>query len=187
MPRQAKTWLISDTHWGHEEMIKLCGRPEDFGVKIKANLKRLVAPQDTLIHLGDVIFYNYPELKNILLSIPGRKVLVMGNHDGKTKGWYMNNGFDYCADMIVQDNIIFTHRPIQQFPSGVTINIHGHLHNTGHHPQGDWWKIGETHLLFVLEHHYGPIGLQEFLHANLGKQKYVVTHDREGAIQKDDL
>ena len=167
MPRPPKTWLISDTHWEHKAMEEMCGRPPDFGVQIQKNLQRLIAEQDTLIHLGDVIFYKYPELKGMLDAIPGRKILVRGNHDCKKNGWYMNNGFDYCADMIVQNHIIFTHKPLEQFPTGVTLNIHGHLHNTGHRPQAEWWKPGVSHLLFTLEHHYAPIELQTFVAKNL--------------------
>lgn len=179
MPNPAKTWLISDTHLYHDKMMELCGRPVDFGIQIRKNLKLLVSPQDTLIHLGDVIFYKYPELKNILGDIPGRKILVRGNHDGKKHSWYMRNGFDFSADLIMIDNIVFTHRPLETFPTGATVNIHGHLHNTGHHPQEEWWKPGERHLLFTLEHHYKPIELQKFISMNMYKQKYIPTHTRE--------
>ena len=143
-------------------MEELCGRPQNFGIRIQKNLATMVAPQDTLIHLGDVIFYNYPSLKGILDSIPGRKILVRGNHDSKSNHWYMNNGFSYCADMIVQDNIIYSHRPTERLPSGVDYNIHGHFHNKTHRERPPWYDKN-VHLLFVLEHHYKPIGLQEFM------------------------
>jgi calcineurin-like phosphoesterase family protein len=135
---------------------------------------RNIAAQDTLIHLGDVIFYNYADLKDILDGIPGRKVLTMGNHDKRNATWYMNHGFTFAADAIVMGNIMFSHKPIKDFPSGVEYNVHGHLHNTGHRPQESWWDPGGRHRLFVLEHHYKPIELQRFMSDTVGK---VFTRD----------
>ena len=163
MPRPSKTWVISDTHFYHEACVEFCNRPVDFTEQTLKNMRRVIAAQDTLIHLGDVIFYRYSTLALMLARVPGKKILVMGNHDRKSVGWYMSNGFDFAADMIVRDDVIFTHRPLRDFPSGVNINVHGHLHNTGHRPTEEWYDPGGRHRLFVLEHHYKPIELNSFL------------------------
>lgn len=168
MPRPAITWLISDTHLYHDKCCNYCGRPADFTQQVIRNLKRMCAPQDTLIHLGDVIFYNYANLGDILNGIPGRKILTMGNHDKRNASWYMNHGFAFAAAAIVMDDIIFSHKPIKDFPTGVVYNVHGHLHNTGHRPQERWWDPGGMHRLFVLEHHYKPIELSKFMHDTAG-------------------
>ena len=84
--RQSISWLITDTHWNHDAMVTLCNRPVDFGSRLMSNLRHMLAPQDLLIHLGDVIFYKYPDLLDMMNSINGRKILLMGNHDAPVMG-----------------------------------------------------------------------------------------------------
>lgn len=129
MPRPAITWVTTDTHFFHEAMVSSGMRPSGFEDLILKNLRVCLRPQDTLIHLGDVIFYRYPELKGMLDAAPCRKILVQGNHDRKKRGWYCRNGFDAAVDAFVWDDILFTHKPD---PGRYPLNIHGHLHtNTG--------------------------------------------------------
>ena len=90
--RQAYTWLMSDTHFFHNKMAKECNWPENHEQVFLSRCRYLMAPQDTLIHLGDVVFYQYTKLKGMMDSFPGKKILVMGNHDNKSRGWYERNG-----------------------------------------------------------------------------------------------
>lgn len=120
-----QTWVITDTHFYHAAMVYLCHRPDDFGEQIIANWKRLVQPEDTVIHLGDVAW------KDITINkLPGRKILVRGNHDSKTDTWYMENGFDFVCNSFTLNrygvNALFTHKP-ELFHS-YDINICGHTH-----------------------------------------------------------
>lgn len=168
MPRPSITWLITDTHFYHHKMITDWAiRPSGYNERIIKNCRRLLAPQDLLIHLGDVIFYKYTILNEILDQIPGRKVLTMGNHDRKSRGWYMNNGFDFVADTFTIDDIVFSHRPLQHLPSGSRINIHGHFHNTDHRskePEYNAWYNTTIHRLLALEYtDYAPVRLDEFV------------------------
>lgn len=163
MARPAITWLTTDTHWNHEAMVTLCGRPADFGDQLLKNLRHALAEQDTLIHLGDVIFYKYPELKDMLDSVKGRKILLMGNHDRKTQNWYSRNGFSFVADMIVIGDIMFSHKPIQTLPTGVRLNVHGHWHNDEHHRRPDWYSESTHRLLSVEVTKYKPVKLEEFV------------------------
>jgi calcineurin-like phosphoesterase family protein len=129
MPRPVKTWVISDTHFHHDMLVRVGMRPADHAEKLLANCRRLVAAQDTLIHLGDVIFYHYPRLPDLLRPIPGRKVLVMGNHDRKSRNWYQRNGFDFVCDALVLGKVYLTHKPVATLPPGCLVNVHGHLHD----------------------------------------------------------
>lgn len=160
--RPSIDWLITDTHFFHDAIVELSGRPVDFAEKVICNLKHVVARQDTLYHLGDVIFYRYPELSSILGQVPCRKVLLMGNHDRKSRGWYMRNGFDYAADLIVLDHVMLSHKPIESFPDGVTINIHGHWHNNEHHKRPAWYDPGRYRLLSIERTNYRPAKLWDF-------------------------
>lgn len=163
MPRPAKTWLITDTHFYHDVMVKMCGRPENFTDLIIRNMRYLVAEQDLLIHLGDVIFYKYPVLKEILASIAGTKLLLMGNHDRKSKGWYVRAGFAAAADMLVMGNVLFSHKPVEHLPTGVEFNIHGHFHNNNHRASESWYDVNIHKKLAIEEVDYKPILLHQFL------------------------
>lgn len=163
MPRPAIKWLITDTHWNHRAMVQLCGRPEDFGEIILKNLRHNLAEQDLLIHLGDVIFYDYPALKGMLDSVPGQKILLMGNHDRKTASWFMRNGFVFATEMIVMGDVLFSHKPVETLPTGVRLNVHGHWHNTGHHEPPPWWGPDTHRVLSIENTRYMPVKMNEFV------------------------
>lgn len=163
MPRPSKTWLITDTHFFHDLMIKECGRPENYNELIMKNLRQFVAPQDVLIHLGDCIFYRYPALKDMLDSIVCSKILLMGNHDHKPKAWFMRNGFSAAMDMMVWGNVFFSHEPVERLPDGVEFNIHGHFHNTGHRTVEEWYDPAIHKLLAIENTKYKPVDLKVFL------------------------
>jgi calcineurin-like phosphoesterase family protein len=163
MARPALDWLITDTHWYHEAMVDLCGRPADFSERLIAQLRHHLTPQDRLFHLGDVIFYQYPRLKEILADIPGTKILLMGNHDRRSPGWYARNGFAFVADMIVVGDVLLSHKPVEICPSGVRLNVHGHWHNNIHHPRPDWYEESRYRLLSVEATNYKPVKFMEFV------------------------
>ena len=166
MPRPSINWLITDTHFYHDKVVEFTGRPRNYNELIMVNLRHLVAEQDVLYHLGDVIFYRYTRLAGMLSSVPCRKFLVMGNHDHKSPGWYMRNGFDGAFRAIQVDDVLLTHRPVQSFPDGVRFNVHGHFHNMGLSRDievGPWYDT-EVHRLLALEYtDLKPVNLREFL------------------------
>lgn len=122
-------WIITDTHLGHYAMIKSCGRPENFDAIICRNWRERVKPQDTVIHLGDCAWR--PEGMKRLLGLPGKKILVRGNHDDKSLEKYMEMGWDFACDSIVMKLggvvILFSHKP--RLGHRADINIHGHFHD----------------------------------------------------------
>lgn len=123
-------WVITDTHINHYDMIKSCGRPDNFSYLICANWRRMVTPTDTIIHLGDCA-WGSKESMNRLLKLPGKKILVRGNHDRMSLDRYMRMGWDFAADSIVMKlngiTILFSHQP--RWGHRADINIHGHFHD----------------------------------------------------------
>lgn len=170
MARPAINWLITDTHFNHDYMIQ-CGRPPDYQRQIISNCRSLIAEQDTLYHLGDVIFGMSTLLPAILENIKGRKILIRGNHDRKTNGWYERNGFHYVADSIQLGKIVLSHKPMCSLPDGAEINIHGHWHGNNHRvDESAGWYDRRRHLkLAVEETGYKPVIMQQWVDRQLAK------------------
>jgi len=136
-----KIWITSDTHFNHKKLVELEGRPENFNELIISNHNKQFAPDDMLIHLGDVILGKHATLNEFLSKFNVKhKILVRGNHDHKPNAWYMEKGFTFVCDYFVWKDIAFSHAPLTPLPrcgqehykEEVKLNIHGHFHSNGH-------------------------------------------------------
>lgn len=146
-----KIFVISDTHFGHRSLAdKYQTRPKDFENRIIHNWQKMVSDEDLIIHLGDVIIGKESDWKSVISELPGRKILVTGNHDKKTLSWYLTNIFEFCCNefywYMYGMRILFSHEP--RFEGRFDMNIHGHLHHPNHHPE---YKCDERHCLISLE------------------------------------
>ena len=156
-------WIITDTHFGHKKMQEYCNRPEGFEETILKNIHYTVRDDDVLIHLGDFCIYKDEEWhKRFMSACSGKRWLIRGNHDKKSLGWYFDHGWDFVADEIMLTifgkRILFSHRPVTV---GIfDLNIHGHHHNTVHHPED---KTTSKHKLIVIEHEYKPVSLRQIV------------------------
>ena len=84
----AKTFFVSDTHFGHENIISFCGRPfasvDEMDEALIKNWNSIVSKEDTIIHLGDFTFYkDKKKIQSIFSRLNGHKCLIFGNHDTK--------------------------------------------------------------------------------------------------------
>lgn len=161
-----KIYLISDTHWFHDEMSKSHSRPENFMDLTLMWWKNTIKETDIVFHLGDVILYRYNILKDILDQLPGEKILVRGNHDKKSNHWYMNNGFSFSCELFAQGDILFTHERVKLGRnSPFNLNIHGHTHTNVYDFIQNFSSDQELyHRLFSLEfEQYKPVNLEKFI------------------------
>ena len=75
----AKTWFISNTHFGHANIIKHCARPfataEDMDAALIANWNALVRADDDIWHLGDFSYRSARPLADYLRRLNGRSIL----------------------------------------------------------------------------------------------------------------
>jgi len=156
-------WVITDTHFGDEQMHEYCQRPQDFEERIFKTLHSQIHIDDVLIHLGDFcIGKDEYWHQKFMMMCSGKKWLIRGNHDRKSNTWYHRNGWDFVGDRVQLNifgkTIVLTHKPIDD--DGDYINVHGHHHNTGHHPED---KTDPRHKLVFIEHEYSPISLRRIV------------------------
>jgi len=126
-----KQWIISDTHFGHTSIGRFAGRPEGWQATITRNWKMMVDENDTIYHLGDFSLCNKADYRKYIEALPGRKILILGNHDKFSRSFYLNNGWDLVVDSLTVGNLILTHAPIMNLPNGY-YNVHGHVHDGAH-------------------------------------------------------
>ena len=81
----SRTFFTSDTHFGHEAIIGYCKRPfksvEHQDETLIANWNGVVAPGDTVYHLGDFSFGKGEDWRRVRARLNGEICLILGNHD----------------------------------------------------------------------------------------------------------
>lgn len=133
-------FLISDTHFGHtntwQKFTVEDGSPlrpftstEEMDETMVENWNRVVRPQDTVYHLGDVVIArrNLETVKRL----NGRKILIRGNHDIFRDKDYYEAGFEQIHGVrVFVDQFILSHIPLHPDCVGERFkrNVHGHLH-----------------------------------------------------------
>ena len=94
------TWIWSDLHLNHLNVIEYESRPFETTEIMDSFLlnqwKQTVKKKETIINLGDVSFkLSKEKLSPIIRSMPGYKVLILGNHDRKKSvQWWEDVGFN---------------------------------------------------------------------------------------------
>lgn len=93
------TYVTSDTHFGHDNIVGFCHRPEDHEQVMIAEWRKVAKPGITMLHLGDLTYRSNARFKAITakeLTGPGladRALLIKGNHDGQRYNYYKDCGF----------------------------------------------------------------------------------------------
>ena len=131
-----KIFIISDTHFNHENIIKYCNRPykniKEVNETIISNWNTVVKKNDIVYHLGDFFLGSKYDLNNIISKLNGTIYLIRGNHDRLTVKSYEDNGIKVLknAPIILEEyKVILSHKPLpdSMIKEGY-INIHAHIH-----------------------------------------------------------
>ena len=142
-PRRArghKTFVVSDTHFGHANIIDYSNRPfrhrngardvESMNRTLVNNWNHTVSPNDIVYFLGDVAFGRRSRTTSYWLRrLNGRKITIKGNHD-PTRWRRVFKKIDYNG---IQFLLIHDPNEVINWNGWV---IHGHKHrdNRGHCP-----------------------------------------------------
>ena len=184
-PDGHRTWVWSDLHLRHANIIKHCKRPfanaRDMDRTMVTVWKSVVGADDTVLNGGDVALAgSLGESGRARISeAPGRKILVVGNHDfNRRSGLLDAAGHGIATGILSIDTdppMVLTHVPMSVLPSG-WVNLHGHVHNN--EPLRD-----TPHINVCIEHtDYRPLPLESVL--TLGK-RLLAGRVPEGATTAD--
>lgn len=127
------TFVISDTHFQHANIIKYCARPfkdvQEMDEELIRRWNSVVTPVDTVIHVGDFALGQWDAVKAICSRLNGYKILVKGNHDRSTKRM-LELGFDevWPKYIHVVTATVFQHTPTA-LPEHVQALVHGDTHS----------------------------------------------------------
>jgi calcineurin-like phosphoesterase family protein len=131
-------YYLSDTHFDHENIIKLSQRPfksiEAMNKKLIENWNEVVRPNDEVYFLGDLCYKGKP--LDFLRQLKGKKFLIVGNHDTKIiKNDECRKYFeDIQQIMTIEDlgkSIVMCHYPMAEWAGMFrgSIHLYGHIHN----------------------------------------------------------
>lgn len=128
-------YVIADTHFGHENIIRFCNRPfcnaHQMNEEMIKRWNTVVKKTDTVIHCGDFGLGTKAELVEICQKLQGRKILIKGNHDCYKDEDYRKMGFAevYKYPILYKNWFLMSHEPLQLSETTPYFNFYGHVHN----------------------------------------------------------
>lgn len=173
-------FFTSDTHFGHENIIKYCNRPftnkDEMNEALIKNWNSVVKNNDIVFHLGDFMFGNINRFWEYRSRLNGNIYLIHGNHDYELmdKG-NIDGGFELVVPQmnIVIDGqkIYLNHFPLLTF-DGIykekpSWQLFGHVHSNKEKPglSADEWRLKyllpNQYDVGVDNNHYTPISFSE--------------------------
>lgn len=187
-----RTWVISDTHFGHRNINDFANRPPDHESLMLDRIAQNVGPEDTLLHLGDLCYSNNAAFRALVAPhiTGGRKLLIPGNHDKARYSFYKKCGFKLArpfalgvrarhgalkavsepyelADPAVW-YVSFSHYPWDDAEEGRVmlandVRLHGHIHTAGY-TRAAFVPFLRNHInLSVEQTNYQPVNLRLLL------------------------
>lgn len=130
-------FFTSDTHFGHQAILDLCGRPFDNVDDMDAGLietwNATVTPGDTVYHLGDFCFRASKGPGYYRQQLNGEVHLLVGNHDQATVPAHADL-FASVSDIkeirVEKQKIVLCHYPMREWPGAFNAAWHlfGHVH-----------------------------------------------------------
>lgn len=103
----SKIFFTSDTHFGHENIIKFCNRPfsslEEMDNTLIDNWNKTVPEDGIVFHLGDFAWGNCKAWEEYRSKLNGKIILIRGNHDfknGPQTDFEAQKLFDYVAQQM---------------------------------------------------------------------------------------
>ena len=144
--------FTSDTHFGHAGILRLSRRPfesvEEMDAALITAWNTVVAPRDTVYHLGDFCFRNARPASDYLAELNGDIHLIVGNHDSATLK--RHSGIFASVKQIREigvngKTIVLCHYPMREWHGcwRGAWHLFGHVHGRlNHEPVGYSLDVG---------------------------------------------
>ena len=184
----SNTFFTSDTHFFHDNVIKYCNRPfanaREMNEALCENWCKVVTPYDTIYHIGDVSFGKKEQTENLLHTLPGRKILVAGNHDNLQilRPFFTNISLEYRGKLLDQPNsphFHMYHYPLRDWDRRYhgSIHLHGHVHSNTPSPYNEpnSFDVG------VDANNYTPVSLDYILENKYDKDRLNEYFEQQGS------
>lgn len=173
----ANTWVVSDSHFGHDNIVGFCHRPLDHEQVMIAEWRKEVPDDATVLHLGDLAYRSNARFKHLTAKelTGARKLLIKGNHDKQRFSFYRDSGFKLTYPFSINYDrylVSFSHYPWDDSEEGRAIQaydlrLHGHIHNNGY-SRDAYVPFLRGHINLSLEQtKYKPVNLKLLLDAVL--------------------
>lgn len=146
-----KVFVTSDTHFGHDNIIKYCNRPfsnsEEMNKSLIERWNSRVSEADTVVFLGDFAMgrgVTEQLIVSILNRLNGYKFMILGNHDMPSK---YSIGLKAIVEKNQLEKVTICNEQIHSFKHGHvefvcchyplaewdqkhrgSVNLHGHVH-----------------------------------------------------------
>jgi calcineurin-like phosphoesterase family protein len=158
-------FFISDTHFGHENIIATCNRPfanaGEMDEALIARWNERVRPGDIVYHLGDFSYRNATAADAYLPQLNGEIHLIAGNHDGETLAQHARLFASVSQILEIRaggQRIVLCHYPMREWHGSWRNAWHffGHVHGRlNHEPHGFSLDVGAD------SHDFRPWNLDE--------------------------
>lgn len=176
-----KTWITSDLHFGHKNIMKFCpvtrARFRDDVAYMNAAMveewNARVDADDTVYILGDVAFMSGSDAGRMVNRLNGTKILIEGNHDRKNL-----KDATFCS-------------AFAEIHKYLDIVYDGHKCVMFHYPIMEWDQMHRGALHFHGHIHGGVSGLEQYRTLDVGMDstgEIVITMDRAvGMIKNNEI
>lgn len=159
------TFVTSDTHFGHRNIIKYCDRPfnsvTEMDNALIDNWNKKVRNGDRVFVLGDfTLSLNVSYINYLLNKLNGHKILIRGNHDSrkvlKSEKWALIR--DVYNLRYKGYNFWLSHYAHRAWPRNCGFHLYGHSHgNIGEYPKSldvgvDCWNFNVLNINDVIRH-----------------------------------
>ncbi|TBL80842.1 metallophosphoesterase [Paenibacillus thalictri] len=170
-------FYIADPHFGHEAVIRMCGRPfatiDEMDNAIMRNWNQTVGNEDEVYIVGDFMLRSRHTPEYYLRQLSGRKHLILGNHEKWTKRLELTAYFESVSQIKeitdLDRHLVLCHYPMAEWPRYYKGSLHvfGHIHNNRDCDAFRYYGNNPNMLNAGVDiNHFTPVGLQQLIANN---------------------
>ncbi len=156
-------YFTSDTHFGHDGILKFCKRPfltvEEMDAELIRRWNETVPEDGIVFHLGDFCYGGTAAWNHYAKQLNGHKYLILGNHDIKNARNNSVQRFEMVAQqmciLVDGQSIILNHNPFLCYGGSYrnVWQLFGHVHSGPFSDTG--LDIPRLKMLFPLQYDVG--------------------------------